>query len=122
MSHPRPSNEHASGACLDEAILGSPFVIQRSRLAGFCHHEALALWPALRTGTALTLAAERHNPHDAEAVAIHWRGHKLGYLPRWENLVVARLLARRRRLSARIRRLIPHADHDQRVELEILMH
>jgi hypothetical protein len=107
---------------LDEAIIGRRLVIQHSRLAGFRHHEAPAFLPALRAGAALTLSAERDNPHDGDAVAVHWQGHKLGYLPRSENLVVSRLLARQRRLSARIRHLMPEADHNRRLQIEILMH
>jgi len=97
-------------------------VIQHSRLAGFRHHGAPGLWPALRTGTVLTLAAEQGNPHDPDAVAVVWNGRKLGYLPRGENLVVARLLARSRCLSARIRRLCPNAEHNRQLELDVLMH
>lgn len=122
MSPPNPSNSASARSSLDEAVLGRHLVIQRSRLAGFRHHEAPTLWPVLRAGTPLTLIPEQDNPHDDDAVAIHWHGHKLGYLPRGENLVVARLLARQRRLSARVRRLEPDADHDQRLQIEILMH
>jgi hypothetical protein len=122
MSHRQPPATNAPGPSLDEAVIGRLLVIQRSRLAGFRHHEAPAFLPALRAGSPLTLSAERDNPHDGDAVAIHWQGHMLGYLPRGENLVVARLLARQRRLSARVRRLVPDADHDQRLQIEILMH
>jgi hypothetical protein len=108
--------------CLDEEIIGRHLLIQRSRLAGFRHHEAPTLLPALRAGSPLILSAEPDNPHDGDAVAIHWQGHMLGYLPRGENLVVARLLARQRRLSARVRCLIPDADHNDRLQIEILMH
>jgi hypothetical protein len=108
---------------LDPSVIGRDLLIQHSRVAGFRHHSAPALWPVLREGTALTLTPERDNPHDPDAVAIHWRGHLLGYLPRSENLVVARLLARRRRLSARVHRLVQDAvDQNQRVQIEIRMH
>lgn len=121
MPHPRAFSGPRCGLGLDEAVLGRPLLIQRTRLAGFRHHEAPRLWPVLRTGATLTLAAERDNPYDNEAVAVHWRTRKLGYLPRRENLVVARLLARRRRLSARIRRLIQRADDDRGLGLDVLL-
>jgi hypothetical protein len=108
---------------LDPVIIGRDLLIQHSRVAGFRHHAAPALWPVLREGTVLTLTSECDNPHDPDAVAIHWRGHLLGYLPRSENFVVARLLARRRRLSARVHRLVQDAeDQNQRVQIEIRMH
>jgi hypothetical protein len=107
---------------LPESVLGRPLVIQHSRLAGFRHHAAPRLWPALRSGTPLALSAEEDNPHDPDAVAVYWQGTKLGYLPRTENLVASRLLARHRGLSARVRRLVPEAEDDRRLELDVLMH
>jgi hypothetical protein len=71
--------------------------------------------------TRLTLERERDNPHDPDAVALHWRGRKLGYLPRGENLVAARLLDRQRPLSARIERLDPTAQRNARIRIEVLM-
>lgn len=121
MSTPTATTTQPRTLALSAAVLGRPLVIQHSRLAGFSHHAAPALWAALRSGTQLSLTAEQDNPHDPQAVAVYWRGCKLGYLPRAENLVVAQLLARHRALGARIRRLCPGADGDQRLELEVLM-
>ena len=122
MSHRQRFATNVPEPSLDETIIGRHLVIQRSRLAGFRHHEAPAVLPVLRAGSPLTLSAERDNPYDGDAVAIHWQGHMLGYLPRDENLVVARLLARQRRMSARVRRLDPDAEHNQRLQIEILLH
>lgn len=117
------SSTHPSvSLALSEELGRQPLVIQHSRLAGFRHHAAPQIWPALSRGAALSLSAEGDNPHDPDAVAVYWNGAKLGYLPRGENLVAARLLARHRRLSARVRRLVPRAESDRRLELDILMH
>jgi hypothetical protein len=62
------------------------------------------------------------NPADPDAVAVFWRGRKLGYLPRSENLVTARVLGRQRRLSARVRNLVPAAEPNARLRLDVLMH
>jgi len=123
MPAPTDTEAHPRSLDLSDTVLGRgrPLVIQRSRLAGFRHHAAPALWPALHPGATLILTAEQDNPHDPQAVAVYWRGRKLGYLPRAENLVVSRLLARRRTLSARIRRLLPEADCDGRLLLDVLM-
>jgi hypothetical protein len=105
--------------------LGAPdpgVVIQLSTLAGFRHHQAPMLWPALRLGAPLNLVREADNAADPDAVAVYWRGRKLGYLPRGENLMAAALLNRRRALSARIRRLAPRAQRNQRLSLEVRMH
>ena len=121
MPAPTDTEAHPRSLDLSAAVLGRPLAIQQSRLAGFRHHAAPALWSALHPGAVLILTAEEDNPHDPQAVAVYWRGCKLGYLPRAENLVVSRLLARRRILSARVRRLLPAAEHDQRLLLDVLM-
>ncbi|MGB1111009.1 MAG: HIRAN domain-containing protein, partial [Gammaproteobacteria bacterium] len=89
------------------------FVLQRTSLAGFRHHEAPQLWPALRRGQSLTLVREPDNAHDPQAVVVQWRGRKLGYLPRKANLVAAVLLDKGRTLTARIDGLSPRAERNQ---------
>jgi len=105
-----------------DPLLGRQVLIQHTTLAGFRHHSAPRLWEALETRALLTLTREPGNPHDPDAVALYWRGQKLGYLPRGENLVVARLLDRQRRLSARIEGLAEHGEHNRRIRVAVLMH
>lgn len=119
--HAVPQRPHQGNLSLGQEALGRPLVIQHSRLAGFRHHAAPRLWSALGPGASLSLRAERDNPHDPEAVAVYWRGAKLGYLPRGENLVASRLLGRRN-LSARVHRLVADAPLDARLEFDVLMH
>jgi hypothetical protein len=96
-------------------------LIQRTAVAGFRHHEAPMLWPALRPGSLLDLVREADNASDSDAVAVYWRGRKLGYLPRGENLMAASLLDRRRGLTARIQRLAPKAERNRRLRIDVLM-
>jgi hypothetical protein len=104
-----------------EAPRDRGIILQRSNLAGFRHHEAALLWPALHPGAPLDLVREADNASDADAVAVYWHGRKLGYLPRGENLMAASLLDRRRGLSARVQRLAPRAEHNHRLCMEVLM-
>jgi hypothetical protein len=104
------------------SILGRQIPLQHTMLAGFRHHDAPSLWPALGPREPLDLRREADNPHDPQAVALLWRGRKLGYLPRRENLVAARLLDRSRNLSARIARVDPKADYNRRIAVEVLLH
>jgi len=97
-------------------------VIQRSPITGFRHHEAPSIWAALQPRVPVTLVREPSNRHDPDAVALYWKGRKLGYLPRRENFVVARLLQGERRLSARIRHLRPKATRNLRIQVEVLLH
>jgi hypothetical protein len=101
---------------------GEPAVrvlVQSAPLAGFRHHEAAGLWELLRVGDALELRRESDNPHDARAVAVWWRGRKLGYVPRRENDVLAWGMDRGERVSARISRLAPHPNPARRIEFEV---
>ena len=79
--------------------------IQESQLAGFWYYEGETVWPKLKLHDELQLFREPDNPHDSNAVAVYWREHKLGYLPRRENKVVAGLLDQGVALSAGISQL-----------------
>jgi len=106
---------------LPQASPTRAIVIQRSTLAGFRHHDAPLLWRALHPGAPLDLMRESDNASDADAVAVYWRGRKIGYLPRGENLMAASLLDHHRPLNARIQRLAPRAERNRRLWLEVLM-
>jgi len=94
-------------------------LVQSSPLAGFRYHEAADLWELLRVGDALELRREADNTHDARAVAVWWRGRKLGYVPRRDNGALAWGLDRGERLSARIIRLTEHPNPAKRIEFEV---
>jgi hypothetical protein len=117
-TEPKPK-QHVLPLC-DESS-GRKVVIQRSPITGFRHHEAPFVWSALQKSVPVTLAREPSNRHDPDAVALYWKGRKLGYLPRGENFMVARLLERERRLGARIRRLSPKAERNRRIQVEVLL-
>ncbi len=94
-------------------------LLQHSTVAGIQYHNAEALWPHLRPGDQLTLVREPYNHHDRYAVALHWRDQKIGYIPRRENVVIAQMLDRGKRLEANITRLSKNSDPWQRVECSI---
>src|SRR5574341_1065812 len=75
----------AGAACAQEIRI----VVQNSPLAGFRYHAASELWHELRVGDRLELEREPDNVHDANAVAVLWRGRKLGYVPRRDNGALA---------------------------------
>ena len=76
--------------------------IQESPIAGFQYHHGEALWPQLAIGQPLTLHREPDNRYDPRAVRIDWQEHKLGYVPRRENVAVAQMLDRGQRIQASI--------------------
>ena len=105
-----------AGAQAQETTL----VVQSSPLAGFRYHAAAEVWESLRVGDRLELARERDNPHDANAISVSWRGHKLGYVPRHENAALAWGIDRGAALAARISRLAPDARPSRRIEFEVI--
>lgn len=69
-----------------------PPLLLRTGLRGHVYHDAPRALHRLKVGDALLPVREPDNPHDERAVALHWHGHHLGYLPREHNRVVATLM------------------------------
>jgi hypothetical protein len=93
--------------------------LQHSLLAGFQHYEARSLWHRLRPGALLELRRNPENPVDPKAVAVYWRGHQLGHLPRTDNAIAARLLDRGMKLRARIQALRATENPWERVQVRV---
>lgn len=96
-------------------------LVQSSPLAGFQFHAGPDLWAQLQVGDRLELVREPANPHDPNAVRVDWRGHKLGYLPRRENALVAEQMDRGARVEARIAKLTSAADPWARLQIDVLL-
>jgi hypothetical protein len=95
--------------------------VQSSPLAGFRYHAAAQVLDTMRVGDELELAREAHNPHDANAISVSWRGHKLGYVPRRENGALAWAMDRGEAPRARISRLARDAPPSRRIEFEVTL-
>jgi hypothetical protein len=74
----------------------------------------------MAVGNRLQLVREPHNPYDANAVRVEWRGVKLGYVPRRDNAAVARQLDRGTTLEARVAALRENRNRSVRIEFEII--
>jgi len=96
-----------------------PLVLQRSPVAGFQYHDGESVWQHLSPGDALQLTREPDNPRDRRAVAVHWHGAKLGYIPRTDNCAVSQLLDSGQPVAARILDVKSSKDPWQRLTLEI---
>jgi HIRAN domain len=94
-------------------------LVQSTRLAGFVHGEAAAVFPELRVGDGLQLAREPDNRFDPNAVRVEWRGHKLGYVPRRQNAALAWAMDRGETPSARVTRLRHHPNPRLRIEFDV---
>ncbi|OGA38840.1 MAG: HIRAN protein, partial [Betaproteobacteria bacterium RIFCSPLOWO2_12_FULL_62_13] len=72
-----------------------------------------------RVGDRLTLVREPDNPHDANAVRIEWKGRKLGYVPRRDNVHLARQMDLGAAVEGRITGLHKYRNGRTRVSYEI---
>jgi hypothetical protein len=112
----------AAGAVrADEPFPRIVLLVQNSPLAGFRYHAGAEVWRELRVGDRLELAREPGNPHDANAVAVLWRGRKLGYVPRSENAALAWGLDRGTSLRARISSVLEHPNPARRIRFEVFV-
>lgn len=94
-------------------------LVQSSPLAGSQYYAVGAQWEQLQVGDPLELIREPDNRHDAHAIRVEWRGHKLGYVPRANNRALAAALDAGDRLVARIAALSRHPDPWRRVRFEV---
>ena len=111
----------AASALAQDAPGGVRLLVQSAPLAGFRYHAAEEVWHELRVGDPLRLEREPDNPHDPNAIAVTWRGRKLGYVPRRDNATLAWGLDRGAPLQARISRLAPHPNPARRIEIEVFV-
>ena len=61
-------------------------------IAGFKYWDGALVLDQLKPGMALDLVAEPDNPHDPSAIALNYKGTKLGFVPAHENELLALLL------------------------------
>ena len=61
-------------------------------LAGFAYYDGLDVIDELTLGQSVDLVREFNNPYDEKAVAIYYKGKKLGYIPSSHNSIISTLL------------------------------
>jgi len=100
---------------------GRRVLLLRSVVAGYRYYEGEKVWRSLRVGDELTLVREPDNPYDHKAVEVYWKGHKLGYIPRVDNSVIAQLMDRGERLTCRIAELRESLNPWERIGIEVYL-
>ena len=71
-------------------------------VAGTGYYQARQAAAQLRLGQPLTLLREANNPYDANAIEVYAGGVKLGYVPRVQNTIIARLMDAGRSVEGRL--------------------
>lgn len=100
---------------------GMRLLLQSSPLAGSQYYAFAEFWPQMRVGDRLELVREPDNRHDANAIRVEWRGHKIGYVPRAENRVIATALDAGERLSARLSSVSDNKNPWRRLAFEVFI-
>ena len=94
-------------------------VVQHAPLAGFVYYDGKAVWDQMKKGDRLALVREPANPHDTNAIRLEWQGHMLGYVPRRDNVDLARQIDLGARPEARITALDKASNGRHRISYEI---
>lgn len=93
--------------------------LQTSSLAGMRYYDGRQVWSQMREGDGLLLVREPGNSWDHLAIAVAWHDHKLGYVPRRENMALARLMDHGTVLSARIVRLVQQGKRRKKLMFDV---
>jgi hypothetical protein len=96
-------------------------IVQQSPIAGFQYYAGDELFPELWVDTPLLLVREQDNKYDTNAVAVHYKQYKLGFVPRADNTAVAQMLDRGEWLSARVVELTMSQNTWDRVRFEVVL-
>ncbi len=91
-----------------------------TKVAGFQYYQGEQIWYKLQSSQALELKRQPDNTHDRRAVEVYWQGHKLGYVPRRDNAVIAQMLDNGTTLQASITKLDEDEDDWNRIRFTIL--
>ncbi len=94
--------------------------LQTSSVAGTPFHHTHEIWYLLKPEDVLTLRREPDNPHDANAIEVFWGETKLGYVPRAENTILARMMDKGRQVTAILTEVKLIADYYEPV-VELMM-
>jgi hypothetical protein len=87
-------------------------------IAGFTYYEGVLAFNDLKIGTELTLVPEPTNQYDPRAIAIYYKEHKLGFIPRSENRIFYKLMkVGFDQFEVRVQRLAPDEDPEQQISV-----
>ncbi len=82
-----------TGLILPKSLLSKSLVkIYDNYVRGMPHYDYKKVKGKISEGDSLTLIREKENIHDAFAVQVYYKKFKLGYLPAYENVVIANML------------------------------
>jgi HIRAN domain len=82
----------------------------QSFVRGFQYYKGIKLLPKMKAGALLELVREPNNKYDEFAIALHFQGKKIGFVPAESNEILAKILdANLLKLQAEITHIEPKA-------------
>lgn len=91
-------------------------------IAGFTYYDGVLAFNKLKIGTQLKLKPEPKNRYDEDAVAIHYKKYKLGFIPRDCNKAFSAILSAGQNIfETRVQQLDPKAHPEQQVQVVVFV-
>ena len=84
-------NQYKSKSIEDFSYEKSRYIMD-FQIAGFRYYDGLEVIDELVVGSSVDLIAEAENPYDPEAIAVYYKGLKVGYMPRKQNQILSSFL------------------------------
>lgn len=90
-------------------------------IAGFTFYEGVTVFEKMKVGKKVKFQLEEDNKWDPRAVAIYFKGEKIGFIPKTENRIIYKLLkVGITQFEARIQKIDP-TEHTER-QVEVVVH
>ena len=87
-------------------------------IAGFTYYDGVMAFNDLKIGTELKLVPEPTNQYDPRAIAIYYKEHKLGFIPKSENRIFYKLLkVGLDKIEIRVQKLAPTEDPTDQISV-----
>ena len=92
-------------------------------IAGFTYWEGCIAFQELKVGTRLRLVREADNKFDPHAVAIFYKGYKLGFVPRNENTLISQLLdlGYNSIFDLRVQQILPESHPEKQISVVLFI-
>lgn len=91
-------------------------------IAGFTYYEGVLAFGNLKIGSKLSLVPEPKNRYDENALAIYYKEHKLGFVPRSFNKPIATIMGAGYDIfEVRVQQLNPDTHPEDQVQVVVFV-
>ncbi len=89
------------------------------KIAGFSYYEGAFVFRKLKIGTKLKLQLEEENKYDCRAVAIYYKKHKIGFIPKTDNRIFYKLIkvGLAKHIRVVIQQVSPHEHPENQIQI-----